>query len=558
MEIRKILKYGVTAVGTVLLLLWLGVVTVENRNIPVNELAGQWAWFYKWGIALSAYGIIMYACYPETWQRLWVETVSWILISLGIYESIIGLMQVYGYSMSNHSLYALTGTFYNPGPYSGYLAMITPIALHEYIRLGKIASKTILIKAARYYALFAFLLCLCVLPSGMSRSAWLATAGGILFVVFNHFNGKKRIINFFHANRQRAIIIASIILCSLLILASGAFYLKKDSANGRLFMWKITCHAITERPVIGSWGSFPKIYGEAQEKYFAEGDYTDEEARVAGSPEYAFNEYLQIAAEKGILYLFVGICLIILCLYFGVRNHKYGICGAVLSLSIFAFSSYPLQFPAFWSAGIAMLMACIPDNLYKHKYLIRITGIYICLAGIVLAPGLYLQWNKRSAALEKWNNAKLLYNTRAYEAAQPAYEELYKEMKWNFRYLFEYGHILSKRKEYNKSISILLEAETKSNDPMILNVIGKDFQEMKLYDKAEEYFKRSVNRLPSRIYPYYLLTKLYAETEYCYPEKLKEYAKIVITKTPKIPSPAVEDMKKEIGQLLKTRKITLE
>ena len=32
-----------------------------------------------------------------------------------------GLLQVYGYEPSKHSLYALTGSFYNPGPYSGFL-----------------------------------------------------------------------------------------------------------------------------------------------------------------------------------------------------------------------------------------------------------------------------------------------------------------------------------------------------------------------------------------------------------------------------------------------------
>ena len=66
-------------------------------------------------------------------------------------------------------------------------------------------------------------------------------------------------------------------------------------------MWKITCRAIAEKPLTG-YGihNFAAAYGNAQETYFAAGDYEPWEERVAGSPEYAFNEYLQAAVELGI------------------------------------------------------------------------------------------------------------------------------------------------------------------------------------------------------------------------------------------------------------------
>ena len=57
-------------------------------------------------------------------------------------EAVWGIRQVYGFTYSNHSLYALTGSFYNPGPYSGYLAMIFPICLYEWLK-RKEGKKTI-------------------------------------------------------------------------------------------------------------------------------------------------------------------------------------------------------------------------------------------------------------------------------------------------------------------------------------------------------------------------------------------------------------------------------
>lgn len=108
--------------------------------------------------------------------------------------------------------------------------------------------------------------------------------------------------SYYRAHRRCTVGMAIALVGAVIIIGYGIFYLKKDSANGRLFMWKITCQVIAEAPWSGHWESFPKIYGEAQEKYFATGNYTEEEERVAGSPEYAFNEYLQLIAEKGLLF----------------------------------------------------------------------------------------------------------------------------------------------------------------------------------------------------------------------------------------------------------------
>ena len=59
-------------------------------------------------------------------SQIYVKTFLFIL--LGIIEAIWGLGQLYGVVLSHHSQYLLTGSFYNPGPYSGFFATIFPIA----------------------------------------------------------------------------------------------------------------------------------------------------------------------------------------------------------------------------------------------------------------------------------------------------------------------------------------------------------------------------------------------------------------------------------------------
>ena len=111
--------------------------------------------------------------------RLVKLCIVWPFIMAGAIETVWGLCQVYGYTSSNHSLYALTGSFYNPGPYSGFLAMCLPVCLHEWLERRK--------SVGGYIALGVLLLMLCVLPAGMSRSAWLAAGIVSAYIGWMHY-----------------------------------------------------------------------------------------------------------------------------------------------------------------------------------------------------------------------------------------------------------------------------------------------------------------------------------------------------------------------------------
>lgn len=56
------------------------------------------------------------------------------LLLTGAIEALWGLAQLYGFTPSHHSRFELTGSFFNPGPYSGFsCCRITPdIILHAY------------------------------------------------------------------------------------------------------------------------------------------------------------------------------------------------------------------------------------------------------------------------------------------------------------------------------------------------------------------------------------------------------------------------------------------
>lgn len=538
MEENRIRQIKAVVTWTVLwmaVLVLLSMVCVASSGLLPAETVGQWVWFDKASFLLA--GCILSALiFKSKGDFISLDSViSWVLVVLGGSEAILGLRQLYGFATSGHSMYALTGSFFNPGPYSGYLAMILPVCLYQWLVCDR--------KGGRVVSGGVMLLILCVLPAGMSRSAWLAAGVSCLCVYAWHMDWTDKFRLLWQQQRQRVVMVVVGGFCVLLLAGYLLFVLKPDSARGRLFMWKITCRAIAEKPLTG-YGihNFAAAYGNAQETYFAAGDYEPWEERVAGSPEYAFNEYLQAAVELGIPLAVCLLVVVVLCLYRGVRKGRYGICGAILSLMIFSFSSYPLQLPVFIVTFGGLLVACL-SGADRWQWLGLAVSVGI-IGGFRLKNDLQVE-----RACREWMNARVLYNAGAYQSAEKEYGRLYPLLRDRASFLFEYGHGLHKQQQFSKSNRILKEALQRSCDPMILNVIGKNYQQMGDCLSAEDWFIRSTHRLPGRIYPYYLLAKLYAEPGFRQPDKFEKMKRMVLTKEPKVHSTAIRQMREEIKKI---------
>ena len=422
--------------------------------------------------------------------------IVWALIAFGVKEAVLGLLQVYGYEPSNHPLYGLTGSFYNPGPYSGFLAMCLPLALHEWLE-GK--------KIWKHVALGALILMVVVLPSGMSRSAWLAAIVASGYVWGMHY--RERLYRY-----RKYFWIGGLLL---IVSCICAYYWKKDSADGRLLMWKVSVQAVMEHPWQGvGWEHVAGAYGDAQERYFASGLATEQEEYVAGAPEYVFNEYLQVAMAWGVPAL-CGICVLVLVAFcLGHGSRQYGVCGALLSLAVFALASYPFQFLVFRLAFVALLVACAMGC--------RKLGVQVSALVLGIGAGVYLAENHSAP---------------------------------NAHRMFEQAHALHQAEQWEASTELLRETMAVSSDAMVLNIIGKNCQAQGRYDEAEHWFVRSIHRLPNRIYPYYLLAKLYAEHPDVFPnEKLDWAARMVLEKEAKVESTAIRQMREEVKKWLDENK----
>ena len=481
------------------------------------------------------------------WPQLRLFFLTAIVVT-GLVEAVLGMRQLHGFEGSNHSLFRLTGDFYNPGPYSGYLAIVLPVCLWMILRQTKMYL---------YYLAWGTLLAIIVvLPAGMSRTAWIAAALSCAWVYWVQRIGWKKTKTYIYEFQTLTIISSVLVLISVAGALTGIFLLKKDSANGRLLLWKITEQAIVEQPWTGTGlGGFPAAYAETQAQYFASGEASETEMMVAGCPEYGFNEFLQIGLEQGLVGLMFFVLLLGYSLFRGVKNRQAGAAGGILALMVFSLASYPLQLPEFWVV-LVVLMGIIDSSVVvtdtpptpsrEGRKVLSVTVI----GGMAVCCG-WLFWQQKGyyQGYKKWNTLKMLYNSKAYEAAADGYEELVPLMGHKPELLFEAAQCLSKTERFAEANRLLERAMKLSGDPMIHYMAAKNEQDLGNYQKAENLLLHAIEILPERIYPYYLLTKLYSETTFFQEDKFIKAADAVLKKEPKVNSTAIREMREEVKML---------
>lgn len=476
------------------------------------------------------------------------------LMLTGLAEAIWGLKQLYGFSRSQHSLFTTTGSFYNPGPYAGYLAMVAPVALHSCLKYSHYLNKKIQVPYWKQYCALVLsvitLTCiLVVLPSTGSRASWLAVIAGCAIVLILD----QREIVLWLKNNIKKVIVYFLIGSLLLAFAGyGLYAFKKNSADGRLLIWKNTITLIKNNPHGVGVGFYSGNYGKYQAEYFKDKNRTEEEKMIAGTPEYAFNEYLQIAAEFGIISFLLFIAIIVSTIIFAIKNGRHAPLGGLVALLVFASMSYPFSLMPFIISFLLLLTLCnysTDDNIENNKRTTFHTSILLfavfCFCATVYVSILQKQLYR---SYQAWGNSRYLYHAKAYTNAEKLYAEEYDHLKNNIDYLFEYGQILSHQEDYNKSNIILQRAITISCDPMIYNIIGKNHQSLGEYNKAEEYYTQAMRIVPHRLYPYYLLVQMYIENQDR--PKAREMAKKLLSIEIKIPSPATKQIRDEMQAFL--------
>jgi tetratricopeptide (TPR) repeat protein len=118
---------------------------------------------------------------------------------------------------------------------------------------------------------------------------------------------------------------------------------------------------------------------------------------------------------------------------------------------------------------------------------------------ILLAGCLYTRYPSYQAYID-WRKAEFLYQAGAYEQAGEAYAPLYPQLFDQLKFLFEYAQSLSKTGRYEESNKVLETAVRISCDPMLHNIMGKNYQAIKHYAEAEDGSNRTDKRTQGTVH----------------------------------------------------------
>jgi len=504
------------------------------------------------------------------------------LIGTALVECIVGLRQLYGFAPSNHELFKLTGTFFNPGPYGGYVGMLFPLALYHALLFSKkearlrriIAQQLLMIQRvfSRPRIWWSYLLgclsmvtvfvSLLVIPAAMSRAAWIGIAVGSSVVLLT-YDPVRRAIKGYVNTPFKHILVTTVMVVIIGGTGVGIYAIKPDSADGRLLLWKNALQTIVEHPFGVGIGKLGHAVGETQAAYFAGSHATQAEIDRADVPFYTFNEYLQIGVESGVIALALFVGMLVVTLKNAFKEGQYGIAGALLSLSSFAFFSYPFSVLPFLVVLVFLLAmsnadghnrpvmfnrneaSCRPFTSFK-----RSCSIFTSILSAGLIIYCLVDRYPTYKAWRDWAGCKHLINAELYNDASEDMKTVYPYLNDQPDFLFDYALSLSKSGYYQESNHILQRCMSYSSDPMLYNILGKNCMAQHQYDQAEAAFKQAYNLVPNRVYPLYLLTKLYAEKGETH--MVRETTEKVFNHTIIVPSNAIEEMKDSLKRLLMT------
>ncbi|MEI6866705.1 O-antigen ligase family protein [Flavicella sp.] len=496
----------------------------------------------------------------------------WLLLAIvisGILQAVYGNLQLLGYYSSNHSGFKMTGSFFNPGPYAGFLAVVWPLALGMYLFKESIFNliktntsefrNVVVVKLFEYIPLIGIIAISLVLPASLSRASWLAVIlSTCLLLELRYGFLKKKSIGFYERNKK---ILFAFIFLILVFSLIGLYSMKKDSSTGRLLIWKVTSEMISEHVWLGvGFDNFKTHYMNYQARHFENKSTENFGMMNADNTNYAFNEFLQFFAENGLL----GIVLLFIIVFFlwkqkpSLENQCLAsiLKSSMIAIGVFSLFSYPSQIlPVKLNLVLLLAMLAGVGNKANLKGVLnyKIKNVYLKtslgILTVVCCVFMIKQTYKLHIGYRQWNTAMQFYMQSEYNTSISHFNNAFAVFNKNGTFLMNYGKTLSMNKEHKKAIEVLEEAKLYLNNTVIEVALGDSYKVLNNSAKAEVAYTSASNMIPSKFYPNYLLAKLYIKNKQ-YTKALVK-AKELMQKQVKINSTAIDEIKHEMLQIIK-------
>lgn len=335
----------------------------------------------------------------------------------------------------------------------------------------------------------------------------------------------------------------------VLLLASASvvlYFIKKDSADGRLLIWRCSWEMMADKPLLG-WGigGFEAHYMDYQAAYFAA--HPDSRyALLADTVQYPFSEYLNVGVTFGAVGLlavaFLLVCLLHCYLRKPTAEKESGIL-CWLAVAVFAAFSYPLMYASVWLmlayATFLLLKDVLPVSLPSS---LRRAGA-ICLLAFSLWTGIKVCHRVRSELA--WAEAVSPSVPMDSGNRLEQYRHIYPMLRTDRYFLYNYASVLSQCGEYERSLSVALECRRRWADYDLELLLADLYEYQGDASQAESHYRHASLMCPNRFVPLFRLVQLLDKEGRVV--EAKELARRIVDKPVKVPSALVEQIKKRMN-----------
>ena len=419
----------------------------------------------------------------------------WGILLVGVIEAGIGLCQQLHWAESLHPAFSLTGTFGNPGPLGGCLAVAMTIAVGLYLRYRKVT------RFCRLLWIVGALLGIVLLLTE-SRAGWLSVVVGTVCLWLSVRKEEGRRLAF------PGKVVLVVLTCLFMAVLYGY---KKDSADGRLLIWRVSAEMISDAPWTGHGiGTFGREYMHYQAHYFREHPHS-EYTELADNIAYPYNELLRIGVEQGIVGMAFVLGIIFAVLrYVPCRGYSRVYVGAFVSLCTFALFSYPSEAGLLWLSFPLLLggMQCrksvsVPVG---NKFLLAKWSVALACLVVTVAGGCCYHRLER--------NVQQLH-AASHQARQEAeiYIDMHRQLiRWAPRLCDVYAQYCFRHFPPEQALPVLEQAAKAVPNSELYIDLGDTYRETGRTPEAVACYTLSAEMVPNRILPLYRLFCLYRDT----------------------------------------------
>ena len=578
----------------------------------VNAETAPKMYWVIFGVLLFCFGLILYSCWrgfvtracnnlkdnnitqtrlTEPRQHVFeLINAFYFAVVVSIFcLSVQGILQYFGVLPAING-FRVTGSFDNPAGFAACLCAGLPFVWRTRMtRITRILADNTIKKNLRLLAFFAcktitLILGALALCLSESRAGILSLCAVVLVILFWKIRKSK------WGLRVKPAMTGFVVLCVLIAIIFGLYFLKKDSADGRLFIWQVSVEMIKDKPFTGfGLGGFKANYMNYQADFFTQNP-DSKFVMIADNIKNPFNEYLLLVTNFGIAGLavflaFVGFVFYCYRKYFYRKVHKENAKSAkysctlrkllrslrlnfvscsmlsLISIAVFSFFSYPFSYAFVWLIFAVNVFVIIYNSYFRHSafdaesprnrglrvvarndgFILKMTVLALIIP-IVIGIGFFtFQQMKNEMLWCRIANKSLLGQT---EKMMPHYEKLYKSLKNNYLFMYNYAAELNFAKKYDESQKIAFECKKLWADYDLTMIIADNYLNTNDFELAEQFYKQASAMCPVKFIPLQHLFKLYEQQGDS--AKMQQTAKTILEKPVKVPSLIINEILKEM------------